>query len=115
MTYVRTPAEASIEMTFTVFGPSRQSSGPPRPLGSQQFGGTPGWHIEWTCSRFAVHWSSPQDSDELQLGPPSVARIANVGPSKDVRMGASLRKVAAVGVPPSGFMFVAMSSSAEVI
>src|SRR6202043_2243922 len=61
--------------------------------------------------RFAVHVSTGQDSVPLQFAPPSVARMANVVPVNDVRRGTRALSVAAVGVPPLGWIIVAVRSA----
>ena len=54
-----------------------------------------------------MHWSTPQDAEPSQLGPPSVARSTTVRPLRAARPGARAVSVAAVGVPPAGSMLVA--------
>jgi len=49
---------------------------------------------------FSSHSSTPQFAVELQLGPPSVARMTYVFPGSDASIGARFSRVIAVGVPP---------------
>src|ERR1700722_2708913 len=111
------PAALSFVTASTVAWVSRQSDGPPGPPGTQQFGGVNGWQPGLFCdgastaSRLAVQVSRPHERLGLQLAPPSVARIAYVGPVKPVSSSVRPASVAAVGVPPFGGTIVAVSSA----
>ena len=51
-----------------------------------------------------MHWSTLQWAAELQLGPPSVARMTDVLPGSEASVGKSAFSVAAVGVDPTGMV-----------
>src|SRR5579885_1196221 len=105
-TNVCTPALRSSATACVASAPSRQPSPPMPVVGSQQFGGPPTGQ-PGASSMLDVHSSEPHASAASQLGPPSVARIANVDCGNAASSGAGARIVAAVGVPPTGVIAVA--------
>src|SRR5450631_1503848 len=92
------PAAVIAATASTVGCASRQFSGVPPLIGSQQL------NVDVqpsTPSMFGMQLETGH-ATSLQFGPPSVARMTNVRPESLVSVGKRSRSVAAVGVPPNG-------------